>query len=84
MEQKACGQNDERQLDDDRGGTTIKWVVGKAIKRLERERGLAIREEKQKKPTAKKKRTTVGRFGGGERRERRGGNNREAIKRRFE
>ena len=71
MEQKACGQNDERQLDDDRGGTTIKWVVGKAIKRLERERGLAIREEKQKKPTAKKKEPLSAGLGGREEREER-------------
>ena len=74
-----------RQLDDDRGGT-IKWVVGKAIKRLERERGASLYGRKTKKKPAAKKRTTVGRFWGRreEREERRGGNNREAIKRRFE
>ena len=55
MEQKACGQNDERQLDDDRGGTTIKWVVGKAIKRLETERGASLYGRKNKKSLRRKK-----------------------------
>ena len=70
-----------RQLDDDRGGT-IKWVVGKAIKRLEREREREGPRHTGGKKSLRRKKELLSAGLGGERGERRGGNNREAIKRR--
>ena len=60
-----------RQLDDDRGGT-IKWVVGKAIKRLEREREREGPRHTGGKKSLRRKKELLSAGLGGERGERRG------------